>query len=221
MSSSGSREARPDPFPPEEFDDWAETYDQDVLDESFPFTGYERVLDTVVALSGAQAGDSVLDLGAGTGNLAARFQKLGCEVWLTDFSTAMLDRARSRLPGARFFVADLRAKSWPKELDRRFSHVVSAYVFHHLELPEKIRVVKMLIDKRLEPGGSLIIADLSFPDSAALSAVRSASGERWEEEPYWTVAETLPAFLEAGIQAKYQQISNCAGVYQIEKAKTA
>jgi putative AdoMet-dependent methyltransferase len=221
MSFDSSGGAQSDPFPPEEFDSWAETYDQDVLDDGFPFTGYEQVLDTVVVLSGAQEGDSVLDLGAGTGNLAARFQTLGCEVWLTDFSNAMLDRARSRLPGARFFVADLRAKSWPKELDRRFSHIVSAYVFHHLELPEKIRVVKMLIEERLEPGGSLIIADISFPDLAALSVVRSASGERWEEEPYWIVAETLPAFLETGIQAKYQQISNCAGVYQIEKAKTA
>jgi putative AdoMet-dependent methyltransferase len=216
MPSSTNGMPQVDPFPPEEFDAWAETYDQDVQDDGFPFTGYTQVLDTVVAFAGAQSGSTVLDLGAGTGNLAARFAELGCELWLTDFSNAMLDQARSRLIGARFFIADLRA-TWPAELDRRFNRIVSAYVFHHFEMPEKVRMIQDLVEKRLEPNGVLVIADLSFPDAGALEDVRAASGERWEEEPYWIVGDALDALRSAGLQVDYRQVSECAGVYRIPK----
>jgi putative AdoMet-dependent methyltransferase len=208
---------QPDPFPPGEFDAWAETYDQDAQDDGFPFTGYAAVLDAVVELCGAQTGESVLDLGAGTGNLAALFNRIGCELWLTDFSKPMLDQARSRLPGARFFLADLRGP-WPVELDQRFHHIVSAYVFHHFELPEKVRLARRLFEEHLMPGGMLVIADISFPDQAALAAVRAASGNRWDEEPYWIAGEALPVIQQAGLPAAYRQISSCAGIYWMHKA---
>jgi putative AdoMet-dependent methyltransferase len=216
MPVDDSSMSQTDPFPPEEFDAWAETYDQDVLDEEFPFTGYAQVLDTVVEQAGAKAGMTVLDLGAGTGNLAARFIDLGCELWLTDFSPAMLNQARSQLTGARFFLADLR-KPWPDGLDRRFDCIVSAYVFHHFELDEKIRLVQMLVQERLHAGGVLVIADLSFPDQAALEAMRAVVGEQWDDEPYWIVNETLQAFRSAGQPVEYTQVSSCAGVYRIAK----
>jgi putative AdoMet-dependent methyltransferase len=205
-----------DPFPPEEFDAWAKTYDQDVQDDGFPFTGYAQVLDTIVELAEPQAGMTVLDVGAGTGNLAVRFAQLGCELWLTDFSKEMLDQARSRLSGARFFLADLRAP-WPEALDRRFDRVVSAYVFHHFELAEKVRMIQDLIQERLEPGGVLVIADISFPDVDALDAVRASSGDRWEEEPYWIAGDALDALRADGMHVDYHQVSECAGVYFIPK----
>jgi putative AdoMet-dependent methyltransferase len=216
MPVDDSGMSQTDPFPPEEFDAWATTYDQDVLDEEFPFTGYAQVLDTVVKQAGAQAGMTVLDLGAGTGNLAARFIDLGCELWLTDFSQTMLNQARTRLTGARFFLADLR-KPWPDELDRRFDRIVSAYVFHHFELDDKIRIAQMLVHERLQAGGVLVIADLSFPNLGALEAMRTVIGERWDEEPYWIVDEALHAFRLAGLPVEYKQVSNCAGVYRIKK----
>lgn len=209
-----------DPFPPAEFDAWAETYDQDVLHDAFPFIGYAQVLSTVVEQAGAQPGMTVLDLGAGTGNLAVKFAERGCELWLTDFSERMLKQARSRLPGARFFLADLR-QPFPAELDRRFDRIVSAYVFHHFELPKKVQIIQELMSERLQPGGILVIADLSFPDRAALDDMRAASGPRWEEEPYWISSETLAAARQTGLQVEYTQVSICAGVYQFQKAESA
>jgi len=80
-----------DPFPPSGFDFWAETYDQEVLNlTQFPFYGYEQVLDQVVRQADANHGMTGLDIGTGTGNLALRFAKLGCELWCTDFSEPML-----------------------------------------------------------------------------------------------------------------------------------
>jgi putative AdoMet-dependent methyltransferase len=217
ISSPGaSRMPQPDPFPPEEFDAWAGTYDQDVLSGSFPFIGYEQVLDAVVERTGAQAGHSVLDLGAGTGNLAVRFARQGCKLWLTDFSESMLNQARSRLPGARFFLADLRSP-FPAGLNRRFDRIVSAYVFHHFELPEKVRIIAELVQERLKPGGLLVIADLSFSDQTALDAMRAATGDLWEEEPYWITGEALESIRSAGLYGDYQQVSPCAGIYRISK----
>ena len=64
-----------DPFPAEEFDIWAATYDQSVIaSQGFPFTGYADVLKKVVEVTQPQSGMSILDLGTGTGNLAIRFE---------------------------------------------------------------------------------------------------------------------------------------------------
>ena len=45
-----------DPFPASDFDNWAETYDQDVISDSFPFTGYQETLQAGVLA--ARAGKS-------------------------------------------------------------------------------------------------------------------------------------------------------------------
>ena len=62
------------------FDEWAEHYEQSIRSDcGFPFDGYEQVLDEIVRAADAQCGMKVLDLGIGTGNVAARFAALaGC-----------------------------------------------------------------------------------------------------------------------------------------------
>ncbi len=204
-----------DPYPPSEFDDWAETYDQDVTGGSFPFTGYRQVLEMVVHLADARPGMSILDLGAGTGNLSRLFIDLGCRVTATDFSSAMLDKARKRLPGAALIQADLR-QSFPAELlGQKFDRIVSAYVFHHFELAEKVSIAIRLAGL-LAAGGRLIIADISFPDQPALEAVKQAAGANWEEELYWIASETVPELKKAGFDVIYQPVSSCAGVYWLK-----
>jgi ubiquinone/menaquinone biosynthesis C-methylase UbiE len=81
---------------PQEFDDWAATLDQDVLEyaEKFPFIGYTLVLDEVVRQAAVQPGLPVLDLGIGTGNLAGRFLTMDCPVYGLDFSSKMLAAAQ-------------------------------------------------------------------------------------------------------------------------------
>ena len=202
-----------DPFPPSDFDPWAKTYDDDVREQNvFPFDGYARVLETVVQWAEPHSGMSVLDIGTGTGNLALMFAERGCDLWCTDFSEAMLEKAREKLPQAHFVLADLRA-DWSPELDRRFDRIVSAYVFHHLELDAKVRVCKELVTNRLTPNGALIIGDLSFPNKAAMDEFAESVGDLWEEEFFWLADESIRALEAAGLTVSYQQISACAGVY--------
>ena len=205
----------PDLFPASEFDDWAESYDVSVANNQFPFYGYRVVLEQAVALAEAEAGMSVLDLGCGTGNLAARFARLGCEVWGTDFSAPMLDKARQKLPQAHFYLHDLRGE-WPFELPRRFDRIVSAYVFHHFELEDKVRIVRGLVGEHLAPGGRLVIADIAFPDLAAQAELKKQLGDDWEEEYYWIAGEAISAFEQVGLKVKYMQVSACAGVFTFQ-----
>jgi putative AdoMet-dependent methyltransferase len=202
-----------DPFSSSEFNPWAETYDHDITTlNRFPFDGYERVLETVVKLAAAERGMTVLDLGTGTGNLALLFLQRGCELWCTDFSEAMLAKAREKLPQVHFRLHDLRA-AWPAELERRFDRIVSAYVFHHFDLKEKVRFCRELVTQRLAPDGKLVIADLSFQNQIDMDAFARSVGSLWETEPYWLADESLPALKSAGLKVEYVQVSGCAGVY--------
>jgi putative AdoMet-dependent methyltransferase len=204
-----------DPFPSSEFDDWAEDYDKSTREYSeFPFAGYDQILQTIVELTRPQSGQSILDLGTGTANLAILFDKLGCEIWCTDFAPLMLQKARQKLPKAHFVLHDLRG-DWPAEFDRRFDGIVSAYVFHHFELGKKVSLCLELVSERLNSGGRLVIGDISFPSLAA-KEVFSRNIPDWEEEFYWLADESVAALQRAGLRVEYRQISGCAGVYQIE-----
>ncbi|MGE5072257.1 MAG: class I SAM-dependent methyltransferase [Anaerolineae bacterium] len=209
-----------DPFSPDEFDPWAETYDRDTATQNqFPFAGYEQLLDRIVKVAAPEPGMSVLDIGTGTGNLALRFAQQDCELWCSDFSAAMLAKARQKVSEAHFVLHDLRAQ-WPAELNQRFDRIVSAYVFHHFETGEKAALCKILVKEHLAPGGSLLIGDLSFQNETAMQTFARSVGELWEQEPFWLAEECIPALEAAGLRASYEQISGSAGLYHITDSLT-
>ncbi len=204
-----------DLFPPSEFDDWAPSYDQNAsTDRGFPFDGYSTMLRTIVQRASPKAGDTVLDLGIGTGNLALFFAELGCGIWGVDFSTEMLKLAGKKLPTASLAVRDLRDEL-PAHFPLRFNHIVSAYTFHHFPLEEKVELIQRLMTKRLLPGGVMVIGDIAFNDAAAEDAFKREAGDEWEQEYYWLANESLSALADAGLAAAYEQVSSCAGVYTL------
>lgn len=203
-------------FPVSDFDGWARKYDLDVLDEAhFPFIGYQLAMETVVRMAEPSPGMRVLDIGTGTANLAALFAAQGCSLWGTDFSPAMLEAARRKLPQAQFVLADAR-RSWPAELPPVFERIVSGYTFHHFELAEKIRILAELSD-HLAPQGQLVMADIAFPDHASQENVRQMVGDAWDDEYYWLADESIAALSKAGLKATFTPVSFCAGVFLMEK----
>jgi len=196
------------------FDEWAGRYDACVQRDAGLHEGYEDVLEQVTRAAGAGAGMRVLDLGIGTGNLAQRFLDLGCEVWGTDFSPAMLAKARTKVPQVRLLAMDLLSQRWPEELTgQRFQRIVSSYVFHEFDLTTKVKLIARLGRDHLAQGGRIVIGDVAFADRQALE---EAGADHWDEdEYYWEADEAIAACEKAGLAATYTQVSPCAGVFVV------
>lgn len=178
------------------FDDWAKIYDDLVeASEGFPFTGYRDVLRRVVNLAQLGPGTRVLELVTGTGNLAERFIQAGAKVWGLDFSTAMLEEARTKVSSATLLQADLLGE-WP--LLPKFERVVSAYVLHEFDLAAKLNVLTRSAEQ-LGTGGSLIIADIAFPNIEFAAQAHEYWRNVWDEdEHYGSRTRRLPHVKRSG-----------------------
>jgi putative AdoMet-dependent methyltransferase len=204
------------------FDAWADNYDQllDSGNASISFEGYEDVLAETVLQAQVEPGMHVLDLGTGTGNLAARFLSAGCDVWGMDFSEGMLAKAREKLPGLHPVLGDLREETWSQDLLRQYDRIVSAYVWHDFDLEYKLELLKRLIGHYLASQGRVVIADIAYQDQAARLQARAHWGRLWSDaEHYWAADETIAACKASGLRCDYQQVSSCAGIFVIEPAR--
>ena len=207
---------KPDTSRTDLFEVWAAGYDKSVsTGEEFPFNGYEQLLDTVCEQAQLSAGQLVLDLGTGTGNLVGRLLKSDCKIWGTDFSTAMLVKAGEKYPQVHFIVTDL-LQGWSPKLPSRFDKIVSTYVFHEFDLNSKISLLQTLTGEHLQPDGWLVIGDISFPASEIREQASARWHNRWDqEEHYWAADEIMASCCEAGLGVLYTQVSSCAGVYKV------
>jgi len=134
---------------------------------------------TLVELAGLKPGQSVLDVGCGTGSLAIEAAKAvgpaGSVVGI-DPSPEMIGRAKSkarRRANVRFEIAP--AQSLPFA-DASFDVVLSSLVLHQLP-PESLHVVKAEIARVLKPSGRLLLVDIGGEQTSthtphARSAVR-------------------------------------------------
>ncbi len=115
-----------------------------------------------IAKSWVESGDEVLELGCGTGSLAALLLERGARVTGIDISEAMLDLARRRLPNAELF--HLSATEIEKLGKGRFDRVVGTLVLSELS-PEECRHVLLGAAAILKPQGCLVIVDEVRPRS--------------------------------------------------------
>ncbi|MEH2074720.1 MAG: methyltransferase domain-containing protein [Nostoc sp.] len=96
-----------------------------------------------------QPGESILDLGCGTGQLTEKIAQAGAEVMGVDFAPEMIEKARENYPHIRFDVADARNFQVDKPLDAVFSNAVLHWV------KEADRAIAS-IHQSLKPGGRFV-----------------------------------------------------------------
>lgn len=110
---------------------------------------YGRWVAGRVAASGAR---EVLDIGCGTGNLAARLRDRGLTVTALEPDTATAEIAARRFagdPAVRVF----RAGFAEREPNRRWDAITLVAVLHHLPLVSTLRELR----ETLAPGGRLVV----------------------------------------------------------------
>ena len=206
---------------PKGFDLWAGRYDADVADSDtsnrYPFAGYRDVLQRVYQTIRAAEYQEILDVGFGTGTLTTRLYADGCRVSGLDFSQAMVDIARRKMPEATLLQHDFTTGLPADWSGRRFDCIVSTYALHHLPDADKPGFLLGLLGF-LKPGGRVLIGDVAFADRAALALCRAESGDAWDEQEYYFVADELLPQL-TGCTASFARVSYCAGVLTLEPAE--
>src|SRR5215510_2156755 len=115
-----------------------------------------------VALSGVHAGDRVLDVAGGSGDLARAFaRRVGPagEVWLTDVNRAMLTVGRDRLidDGLLAPVAQCDGERLPFRADR-FDCVSVAFGLRNMTHKDRALAEMWRV---LKPGGRLLVLEFS------------------------------------------------------------
>jgi ubiquinone/menaquinone biosynthesis C-methylase UbiE len=132
--------------------------------------------------AGIGGGDSVLDLGCGTGTLAVWLKQRVTEAQVTglDVDPDVLSRARRKAFAASTPVEFVEASSTELPFpDQSFDAVLSTLFFHHLLEPEKRKSLTE-VARVLRPRGELHVADYGRPQgpimAAAFLVVRAFDG---------------------------------------------
>jgi putative AdoMet-dependent methyltransferase len=163
----------------------------------------------------------MLDLGAGTGQMSARFGKNFQGVLLVDHSKEMLNQAKKNLPivdGERYRLKETDALEFLSKTEEFFDFVACSGFLHHLDETELVNTVKNIY-RILEKNGCAVIAEPIKTEQTEPTFIR-----HWNKSvmpalmQYLTLAPTpeetplnLSTFLEiaaqAGLTLKYQRKS--------------
>ena len=105
--------------------------------------------ESIVELLAPKAGEQILDLGCGTGQLTEKIAQSGAFVQGIDSSLSMISTAKVNYPHINFSVADARSFQVGEPLDAVFSNAV----LHWIKQPD---AVINCVEKALKPGGRFV-----------------------------------------------------------------
>ena len=95
-------------------------------------------------------GERILDVGCGTGQLAAGVAETGAKVIGLDASDAMIDQARRNYPGLEFVTGDVRTMTYSREFDAVYSNAALHWV-------READTAARAMAAALKPGGRLVV----------------------------------------------------------------
>jgi trans-aconitate 2-methyltransferase len=108
-----------------------------------------RLGEGVVELLKPQAGERILDLGCGPGQLTKKIAESGAEVVGLDASPEMIGQARQNYPELRFVLQDAAAMNYESEFDAVFSNAALHWML------DPVAVVRG-VSRALKTGGRFV-----------------------------------------------------------------
>jgi SAM-dependent methyltransferase len=168
-----------------------------VYDESLPAHVVEHYLRKRIAFVLEHCpGGAALDVGCGTGALAARLAAVGYEVVGIDPSEGMLEVMRARAPGIRAVKGS--GASLPFD-DDSFDLVLSVATLHHIGDPEDVRRTLSEMVRVARPSGRVLVWDHN-PRNPYWGRLMARVPQDTGEERLIGEAELLGDLREAGAE---------------------
>ena len=152
----------------------------------------------LIEILAPQAGERVLDLGCGTGDLTRELAAAGAQTLGLDASPEMVGEARRKHPGLDFVVGDGQELAFEQEFDAVFSNAA-------LHWMPRAPAVATGVARALHPGGRFVA---EFGGARCVQTVRDALGAELQARsltggaPPWffpTVPEYASVLAAAGL----------------------
>lgn len=155
----------------------------------------------LVALAAPRAGERILDVGCGTGQLTAELARAGSRVLGVDSSEAMIAQARENFPDLAFEIGDARALRFHEEFDAVFSNAALHWV-------KEAEAAVAGISRALARGGRFVAefgghGNVRRILDAVFAALDSFGLERVEPWYFPTVGEYTAVLERQGLEVRY------------------
>ncbi len=197
------------------FDLWADGYDKSVglSDDynTYPFAGYKKILADIYRIVMEKPNAAVLDMGFGTGTLTTKLYENGCVIFGQDFSARMIELASEKMPDAHLYQGDFSRGLVEALKKETYDFIVATYSIHHLVDDQKVVLLRELMD-HLRDNGKILIGDVAFESREELDKCREESGDEWDDDELYCVADELRADFPGLV---FKKMTFCSGILTI------
>ncbi|MCR1843213.1 MerR family transcriptional regulator [Murimonas intestini] len=206
------------------FDNWASHYDADIRRGGQGLDFYVHYDEVICCAAGAAKGKRIVEIGIGTGNLAAEILKRGIrpeDYTGVDQSVNMLREAGKKCPGIQLRIGTFLQLPLG---DNVCDTVISSYAFHHCSHDEKILAIAEM-DRIAEGHGRIVIADLMFADENARKEYEEKCSERAKDvlnDEFFGNADEIEGMLKAqGYECRHERVDELIWVIWADKRQSS